>query len=465
MSRENIARKFRSPLSGALALITVIAIMVSVSACASGVTLYKRGGVAIAIPKEYADQLLIVPAQADDERILITLKEKSTHEKYPGMGLLFSIVRYTEAHYEQFLASDGSGLRFFAKDDRYYYGFMFPTDMQAYDYESYAQLLESLRDFIESDFLKRNRLTPYDDSEFFGRTYTYDGEHVFMKYYPYYVVNGKKDEVWTLCLSQPVKQGEGGIWCVERWRDQYGNIYPYFPDADGVPSGEYYAALQAGEDARRQDPQFDTKTSLFSPEYAAYGFVEKVFGHIPSDGSFDRIEDSGLVEELFNRSRRNGVGAFSLGIPESVPDILLFLNAYLVDFPFGVDLVEKSRESFQAEGLGQVTIVEGDGFQLKYLHDAEGVRVVYCIRTVTEGHFSRGVAVGDPEETIWDHWLPEHLKKIDKLSHEDEGWFGDDYDCGYVYAPAESTKSIVYVVKDGRVAGIGLVDGLFGSMY
>jgi len=63
LSRENIAWKFRSPLTGVLALITVIAIMVSVSACASGVTLYKRGGVAIAIPKEYADQLLIVQAR------------------------------------------------------------------------------------------------------------------------------------------------------------------------------------------------------------------------------------------------------------------------------------------------------------------------------------------------------------------------------------------------------------------
>jgi hypothetical protein len=463
LSRENIAWKFRSPLTGVLALITVIAIMVSVSACASGVTLYKRGGVAIAIPKEYADQLLIVQAQADDERILITLKEKSTHEKYPGMGLLFSIVRYTEAQYEQFLASDGSGLRFFAKDDRYYYGFMFPTDMQAYDYELYAQLLESLRDFIESDFLKRNRLTPYDDSEFFGRTYTYDGEHVFMKYYPYYVVNGKKDEVWTLCLSQPVKQGEGGIWCVERWRDQYGNIYPYFPDADGVPSGEYYAALQAGEDARRQDPQFDLKTSWFDPEYAALQFIKEVFGPTPSAGSLERIEGSLFAEELF--SRPIGWSTFSLGIPGPRSWDVLSLSAYPVDFPFGVDLTGTSRESFEAEDLGQVTIVESDGFQLKYLHDFRGVYVVYCIRTTREGHFNKGISVGDPEEKLWDHWQPEQLRKMDRLSHEDEDWFGENYDHGYVYAPEESTRSVVYLVKDGRVAGIGLVDGIFGSMY
>jgi hypothetical protein len=602
LSVKVTARKPKKPLRTLVtlltrfALFTLISSTIFLSGCSTRATLYKRGGVTIAIPNEYTSQLFINPVELDDESILISVYQKSAHEKQPGMGFLFSIARYTAAQYEQFLTSDGSGRSFFARDDTHYYGFFYPTDVQAPDdYAAYEELFLSLGDFVRSDFIRRNRLTAYSDDEFFGRTYTYDGEHVFIKYYPYYAVNGSKDEVWTLYLSQPVKQGDGGIWCVERWRDQYGNVYPYFPDGDGVPSREYYAALQREADAQRQDPLFDPKTSLFDPEHVALEFVERVFGHAPSaTGSLERAENSGTPAELFARSTGNihdylprlvageGLpvsaydllpcladftrdtwselhlaygsewwapfwnalrdaalsdkpaeasdqvmrnfyvgkaflaadgaytemisdlvlrqwrydsrlynmamrrfsddeaatlrshlsylvshrgGTFSLGIPGTDPELSLSLNTYPIDFPFGVDLTETSRESFDAEGLGPVTIIECEGLQLKYLYDSEGVYFVYCIRTVREGYFNKGVAVGDQEEKLWDHWLPEQLRKMDRLSHEDEDWFGEDYDHGYVYAPEESTKSIMYLIKNGRVAGIGLVDGIFGSMY
>lgn len=41
-----------------------------------------------------------------------------------------------------------------------------------------------------------------------------------MLYYPYYGMSGYEDQadtVYTLILSQPVTQGETGIWCVDRW--------------------------------------------------------------------------------------------------------------------------------------------------------------------------------------------------------------------------------------------------------
>lgn len=212
------------------------------------VTLYERSGVSIAIPKGYADKLLIDPDEPVGEGILLSVYQKSAYEKYKGMGRLFSIVRYTEAQYEQFLSTDGSGARFFAKEESkegpLYYGLFTPTDVQSVDdHDAFRTLQSSLIEFVKSDLLERNHLTAYSDDEFFARTYTYDSEHVFINYYPYFAENGSKDEVWTLFLSQPVKQGDYGIWCVERWRDQYGNIYPYFPDADGIPSREYYAAL------------------------------------------------------------------------------------------------------------------------------------------------------------------------------------------------------------------------------
>ncbi|MGE5580485.1 MAG: hypothetical protein ACM3WU_10620 [Bacillota bacterium] len=594
-------------------LLIVILAMVAVAGCTptgiggdskKGVTLYERAGVAIAIPKEYMDQLVIDPDEPTDEDTLISVYQRSTYEKYKGMGRLFSIVRYTEARHEQFLTSDGSGGRFFAKEvskggskeGSYYYGFFTATDVQSAEgqEDAYATLLSSVGDFVKSDFVERNRLTAYSDDEFFARTYTYEGEHVFIKYYPYFAVNGSKDEVWTLFLSQPVKQGDYGIWCVERWRDQYGNIYPYFPDEDGIPSREYYAALQAEVDAARQDSQFDPLKSPLDIQYTAVKFIEKAFGHTASKpGSFERAENSGIPVELFAEStgdihdyipkliaggyvsayellpclekftrttwddltaaygsdwwdpfwtalrdaavsemradtsnqtlrnyylgkaflvadgayteaisdivlrqwRDNSVlysrsidqrftaedaaalrsrlvylvshrgDTFHLGVPGSDPELSLSLNFYPVDFPFGLDLVEKSRETVRADTYGQVTIVEGDGFQVTYLSNPDGVYLVTCIRSVTEGYFTKGVAIGDPEEKLWDHWLPSELRKLDEILYEDEDWFGSDYDYGYVHAPKDSTRSIMYLVKDGRITGIGLLNGLDGSMY
>lgn len=592
MLTTTVMRKPRMLLGVLLALVLVTPF---VAGCESAkVTLYKRDGLTIAIPKEYASQLFVEPDAAGDESILISVYQKSAREKQPGTGFLFSIARYTEAQYEQFLCSDGSGKSFFAKDDTHYYGFFFPTDVQTTDdYEAYEQLFLSVGDFVRSDFVERNGLTAYSDQEFFGKTYTYDGEHVFIKYYPYYAANGSKDEVWTLYLSQPVKQGDDGIWCVERWRDQYGNVYPHFPNEDGVPSREHYAALQAEIDAARQDTVFDPRLSLLNPEQAAMEFVERVFGHRPADpASFERAENSGVPADLFAEStgdiddympgliagetvspydllpclesftrttwndltaaygsgwwdpfwnalrdaavsdmrsdpndqimrnyylgkaflaadgaytemvsdivltqwrydsrlynvamKRLPVdeaealrshltylvshrgGTFALGIPGSDPELSLSLNTYPIDFPFGAPLTEKSRESFHAESYGPVTIIESDGLLLKYLHNSEGVYYVYCIRTVNEGYSNAGVAIGDPEEKLWDHWLPEQLRKMDEISHEDEDWFGHDYDYGYVHVPKDSTKSIMYLIKDGRVIGIGLMDGLDGPMY
>ncbi|NLC15154.1 MAG: hypothetical protein GX784_02380 [Firmicutes bacterium] len=598
MSTAILMRKPRPRVKASLLLAVLVLVLVLAASFASGcmssqAAIYERDGLAIAIPGEYADRLLIDPVEHDDERTLISVYQKAAYEKYPGMGLLFHIVRYTEAEYEQALNAVDTGLSFFARDDACYYGFTFPTDVQSpEDYEEYQALFSSVGDFVRNDFVQRNRLTAYDDDEFFSRTYTYDSEHVFITYYPYYSVNGSKDVVWILCLSQPARQGEGGIWCVERWRDEIGNVYVYFPDADGVPSREYYAALQTEADAARQDPQFDAGHSLLDPEHVASEFVKGVFGHTPVAGSFERTDSFGTPQELFARSSRNihdympkliaegkdGVSPYDLlpclehftkdtweelrrayGLEwwESFWDALfdaalsdmaadpydqimrnyylgklflasdgayaertaqlvllqwnhhnrlysaaldkftpseadslrgylsglvsysedafkvdffpqdgrISLNAYPDGFPFGTNLTASGSETFHAEGLGQVTIIDSDGFQLKYLDEEEGIYYVYCIRTTMEGASAKGVAAGDPEERLWDRWSREELRKLSRISHEDEGWFGGDYDCGYVYVPEGGTKSIIYLIKDGKVAGIGLADGLFGSMY
>lgn len=66
---------------------------------------------------------------------------------------------------------------------------------------------------------------------------TYKGNHVVIKF-PL-----STGEISKLLLSQPVVQGDKGIWTVERWMDGNGTIYYGFPDTD-IKIGEKYKELQ-----------------------------------------------------------------------------------------------------------------------------------------------------------------------------------------------------------------------------
>ncbi len=66
---------------------------------------------------------------------------------------------------------------------------------------------------------------------------TYAGEHIIVKF-PL-----STGETCQLLLSQPATQGEGGIWCVERWMDGNGTVYYDIPNTEGRIS-EYYEGLQ-----------------------------------------------------------------------------------------------------------------------------------------------------------------------------------------------------------------------------
>ncbi|MDD4503732.1 MAG: hypothetical protein PHS15_02755 [Clostridiaceae bacterium] len=156
-----------------------------------------------------------------------------------------------------------------------------------------------------------------------------------------------------------------------------------------------------------------------------------------------------------------GGSIFALAIPGTGT---LSLNAYPVDFPFGFDLAEKSRKSFKAESFGKVTVVESDDLQVTYLNPDEGVYTVITIRTVKEGCSSAGVAIGDTEEALLKSWSDKPLKKMDSISYDDEVWFGK-CNLAYAYTPEEGTKSVVFLIKDGLVFGIEIVNGLDGALY
>jgi len=278
----------------------------------SQVTLYEKWGLTVAIPNEWLGRLLVFP-EPDFEMLkgtyLISVYEKQSYEESradyggeDGAGYLFSIARYTQAQYEQFLGSDGSGQSFFAKDDTYYFGWFVPTDVQFYRSEkSIDTESDEWKDWVEinkkcleirSDFLTRNNLQAYSDSEFTSREFTYDGAHKYLTYYPYYAYPtaakqqgfGWQDVPYTLVLSQPAAQGEGGIWCVERWYDDNGNLYYEFPDESGLCAREYYANLQSAADRGEE-------TFRLFPEKAALEFVQNEFDHtLATEESFAPLD-------------------------------------------------------------------------------------------------------------------------------------------------------------------------------
>lgn len=573
-------------------------------------TIYEKYGLAISIPNDIIDDVIIVTDpewETYEDTYLISVYEKRSFEeakkKYPDgyAGYIFSIVRYNKAQYEQFLCSDGSGQSFFARDDNYYYGWFIPTDVQFYHEDGLDEQSDEWKSWIElnekciaikDDFVTRNDLEPYSDREFWDREYTYDSNHIFVDYYPYYEYNGSRDEVWTLILSQPAEQGIDGIWCVERWKDQYGYVYPYFPDKNGISSDEYYTMLQeeckAGKNLDRLEPErvaLDFVKSLFGhdkatlrsflpsgsvPEspgfysvstgnlhdymqkilageyvsaykllpclenftYDTWQEFEKTYGKnttwwnslwaalnsaavsdvyddgtdqvyrdyyigkafLTSDGAYaEGLSDivmrqweqnrtfysTALIEKFSDEEEnvirqhicymmghgKNQSELFGLFIPES--GLSIYLTTYPVDFPFGCSLIEKSREHFVAESFGKGFIIESDSLNVTILNPYEGVYTVTTIRTEKEGYAAAGVAVGDTEEKLLDHWtknLKEKLRKLDSISYDDEAWFSE-YDRAYSFTPKDSTKSVVYLIRNGKVSGIELINGLDGSMY
>jgi beta-lactamase regulating signal transducer with metallopeptidase domain len=273
------------------------------------VTLYEEYGLTVAIRNDIIDQLVITEPNSPDESRLISVYEKRSLEDArtdfgddAGMGFIFSLARYTQAQYEQFLASDGSGQSFFAKDDTYYYGWFTATDVQFYrsdndidlesdDWKAWEALCDKCAD-IKTDFIARNHLTPYSDSEFWEKEFTWDGAHLFLSYYPYYAYPDTagaqgftwQDVAYTLVLSQPAAQGDQGIWCVERWYDENGSLYYVFPRDTAESAAEYYAALQSVADSGG-DP------ALATPENAALAFAKDYFDHTAATkDSFRRIE-------------------------------------------------------------------------------------------------------------------------------------------------------------------------------
>lgn len=98
------------------------------------------------------------------------------------------------------------------------------------------------RETLLRSFLESQKLLPGE---------TYKGDHIVVQF-PL-----STGETSQLLLSQPVRQGDSGIWCVERWMDGNGTVYYDTPNTDGLAL-DYYRGLQEqcdnGHSPWRLDP-------------------------------------------------------------------------------------------------------------------------------------------------------------------------------------------------------------------
>jgi len=262
---------------------------------------YESGGYVLSLPGDYAASILVNPADGLEEQPEYTLfdvyykpsYDAARAEGYTG-GLLFTIRRLDRARYEQYL-SEGDWINeyAFAHSDRDYFIMVEPGDLQVgpEDWEPYTKTFEACCPAAMEAFLRLNEVEAYSDDAFWESAETYGGEHRYFRYYPYRAypdveTSENKETYYTLMLSQPVKQGEGGVWCVERVYDdaKYGYIYAIFPREDDRTAMEIYSEQQAAADA-------GDLTELLDPLGAALAFVHARYGHAKATAdSFEEVQ-------------------------------------------------------------------------------------------------------------------------------------------------------------------------------
>lgn len=213
--RERIALIVKKPKMAAYTAVAVVLIAALAVGCTftganepgkmsgdgDGVTVYQCGKLAAAIPNEYVDELIVYNgADTGDENVLLKVYGKAVTQAFAAagvgendsMGLLFSIVRWDQARYEEYLGEDSSGADVFARDDTWYYVCVRFTDSTFWptgdgaDETRWEVLLTELPEAVKADFVARNSalagvLTPENAvTELFGA----DGEGTLTLYLP-----------------------------------------------------------------------------------------------------------------------------------------------------------------------------------------------------------------------------------------------------------------------------------------
>ncbi len=230
-------------------------------------------------------------------------------------GRLFEVGRISPVDFEQSYAGweMSGGASYLGRDENWYYVRYWPTDVN-FDpnhQEGYDAAYKGLLAWLEGVFDRYEGITPIkEDSVYraFNANCTFPGTHRNVLYQPYYGMTGygtKTDIQYTLLLSQPAKQGEGGIWCVDRWYDAAGNKYINIPNTD-VTLAQYYAQLQERADAGEADWALE-------PLQVCVRYVKDYFGH-------DRPREAFTVGEVYEGEPQ--IDATGMAANESVQNRL-----------------------------------------------------------------------------------------------------------------------------------------------
>ena len=126
---------------------------------------------------------------------------------------------------------------------------------------------------------------------------TYSGNHMVVKF-PL-----STGETSQLFLSQPVVQGDWGIWCVERWMDGNGSVYYVTPETDLLPM-DYFKDLQKQSDDGYQP-------SLLDPLQIAFNYIYNDLGQ--HQVSVDELvpQYSATVEDFMQTPESHFIGFIS----------------------------------------------------------------------------------------------------------------------------------------------------------
>lgn len=142
-------------------------------------TVYDCGGLQIALPNKYLEQLEVEteldPSGLEGYTPLMSVREKASVEaaerdfgSSEDVGILFGFARLNQGAYEQLREAAGYGIEFFARDGEAYYAQTCPTNTQFYrgqaidkesdDWKNW-ETLAALGDSVREDIIQRNDLT------------------------------------------------------------------------------------------------------------------------------------------------------------------------------------------------------------------------------------------------------------------------------------------------------------------
>lgn len=238
-------------------------------------------------------------------------------------------------------------------------------------------------------FLEANHHLPHE---------TYSGKHILVKF-P--LTTGETSQ---LLLSQPVIQGDSGIWSVERWKDSNGNEYYNTPQTD-VTIAEYYARLQTLAD-QGEEP------ALLDPLQVAMNYISNDIGmgqHVKLDqlvvdneataDDFANTPESILIGYVFNLSLENHSFDFdniewltmedsarfkglNINPDEDMPNGFYILNKYTYTDP--LEVTEDTRYSIVDANTGALKEVSKQEF-IEYFKQYTDF-VPTCVITKKDGY-------------------------------------------------------------------------------